>query len=133
MVSHDSAGRFFYEVDDLLKRHQDGTADIQAGAAGGVTAYMDLSLYLTSRFGSAELAASLSKTLLIDPARKSQTPYTAFDFNTAHGDENVLKAQDWMARNMTNSISIALLADIAGLGERTFARRFKKATGDTPP
>jgi hypothetical protein len=37
-----------------------------------------------------------------------------------------------MKQNIKSSISVVHLADIAGLGERTFARRFKKATGDTP-
>ena len=100
--------------------------------AGGVTAYMDLSLYIVRRFGSPELAASLSKILLIDPARRSQTPYSAAEFHITHGDENVLKAQHWMARHMGSPFSVSRLADIAGLGERTFARRFKRATGDTP-
>ncbi len=100
--------------------------------AGGVTAYMDLSLYIAGRFGSSQLASLLSKALLIDPARRSQTPYTAFDFNTAHGNENILKIQHWMKKNSSESISVTMLADIAGLGQRTFARRFKKATGDTP-
>lgn len=100
--------------------------------AGGATAYMDLSLYITSRFGSSELASSLSKTLLIDPARRSQAPYTSFEFNTAHGDGHILKAQHWMKQNFASSISLARLAAIAGLGERTFVRKFKKATGDTP-
>ena len=100
--------------------------------AGGVTAYMDLSLYLTGRFGSPDLALSVSKILLIDPLRKSQTPYRAFSFNMAHGDAGILKVQRWMEKNSSDSMTISSLADKAGFGQRTFARRFKKATGDTP-
>lgn len=100
--------------------------------AGGVTAYMDLALYLIGRFGSFELASSVSKALLIDPSRRLQTPYTKFDFNIAHGDENILKTQHWMETHCTEVISVPSLARTVGLGERTFARRFKKATGDTP-
>ncbi|MBI9093180.1 MAG: GlxA family transcriptional regulator [Desulfobacterium sp.] len=100
--------------------------------AGGVTAYMDLSLYLANRFGSPDLALSLSKTLLIDPLRKSQSPYSSFRINTTHGDEQILQIQHWMKKNAAAPISISQLAEQAGLGQRTFARRFKKATGDTP-
>ena len=100
--------------------------------AGGVTAYMDLALYITGRFGSWELTSMLSKTLLIDPSRRSQSPYTAFDFITNHGDEAILQVQNWMKRNITEAMSVTMLADKAGLGQRTFTRRFKKATGDTP-
>jgi len=100
--------------------------------AGGVTAYMDLSLYLAGRYGSQELALLLSKQLLIDPLRKSQTPYTSFSFNKAHADANILKIQSWMEKNSSENMTIVSLADKAGLTQRTFARRFKKATGDTP-
>ncbi len=100
--------------------------------AGGVTSYMDLSIYLAGRFGSFELASSVSKLLLIDPSRRLQTPYTIFNFNNAHGDGNILKAQQWMESKITTPMSISDLAKKASLGERTFARRFKKATGDTP-
>ncbi len=100
--------------------------------AGGVTAYMDLALYLTARFGSPELASTLSKSLLIDPLRASQTPYTAKEFNTTHGDKTILSLQTWMEANHSTRLTISHLADQAGLGQRTLARRFKKATGDTP-
>ncbi len=100
--------------------------------AGGVTSYMDLSIYLAGRFGSFELASSVSKLLLIDPSRSLQTPYTIFKFNSTHGDENILKAQQWMEDNLTTFMTVSDLAKKVNLGERTFARRFKKATGDTP-
>ncbi len=100
--------------------------------AGGVTAYMDLSLYLTGRFGSPQLGKTLSQTLLVDPARHSQLPYTAMDLNMAHGDEVICKVQRWMQQNLAATISISHLAEMAGLGLRTFTRRFKRTTGDTP-
>ncbi len=100
--------------------------------AGGVTSYMDLSIYLAGRFGSFELASSVSKLLLIDPSRSLQTPYTIFNFNCTHGDGNILKAQQWMEENISTFMTVSDLAKKANLGDRTFARRFKKATGDTP-
>ncbi len=140
MLNQRKATTHWHLADDFKKRYPEVTLKkekmiVDEGdviTAGGVTAYMDLSLYITSRFGSSELAAWLSKTLLIDPARRSQAPYTAFDFNTAHRDDCILKSQYWMKQNIKSSITVVRLADIAGLGERTFARRFKKATGDTP-
>ncbi|THB80276.1 MAG: GlxA family transcriptional regulator [Desulfobacteraceae bacterium] len=100
--------------------------------AGGVTAYMDLSLHLCSLFGSRELSANVSKILLIDPARQSQSPYQAFHFNLNHGDKPILKVQEWMQQHASDPMTVPALADRAGLGHRTFNRRFKKATGDTP-
>lgn len=100
--------------------------------AGGVTAYMDLALYITARFGSPTLASSVSKNLLIDPARTSQNPYARMNFNTAHGDDAILSLQNWMEDHLSEPMTISDLANLAGLGQRTLARRFKKATGDTP-
>lgn len=100
--------------------------------AGGVTAYLDLSLYLVARFGSPELAALLSKMLLIDPGRRLQSPYQSSVFCKNHGDEEMLKIQEWLEEDPGRPQGIADLAGRAGLGERTLLRRFKKATGDSP-
>lgn len=100
--------------------------------AGGVTAYMDLSLYIAGRFGTPELISTLSKLLLIDPSRRLQTPYKAIDYNITHSDSDILTAQEWMSEHIDEQISLKILGDITGLEQRTLARRFKKATGNTP-
>ncbi len=100
--------------------------------AGGVSAYLDLGIYLIGRFGSFELAAKLSKFLLIDPSRRLQSPYQIFSWNKAHGDGVIKTVQDWLEENSDRQVSVSELAAKARLGERTFMRRFKKATGETP-
>lgn len=126
----DSFARRFPDI--LLKREKMLIDEGDCITAGGVSAYMDLSLYLTARFGSRELAASLSKILLIDPSRHLQSPYQTCSFNKSHGDTEILAIQQWLEENSTRPITIHDLAGRAGQGERTFMRRFKKATGDTP-
>lgn len=100
--------------------------------AGGVTAYMDLSLYVINRFGSPDLASAVSRLLLIDPFRRSQTPYSSFSCVRDHGDEDILKVQKWLDENISEPVTIQIMSEISALGERTFNRRFKKATGETP-
>lgn len=128
-LAADFASRY---PDVILKKEKMLIDEGDIITAGGVTAYMDMSLYLVKRFGSADLSSSLSRILLIDPVRQSQTPYSVFDFNTSHQDENILKIQALMGEDPAQPMPIERLADMAGLGLRTFARRFKKATGDTP-
>jgi transcriptional regulator GlxA family with amidase domain len=118
--------------DVILKKERMIVDEGDIITAGGVTAFIDLSLYMAGRFGSLELSSALSRMLLIDPARRLQTPYSEYRFNTSHQDESILKAQHWMAENMAFPLTVSMLAGKACLGERTFARRFKKATGDTP-
>ncbi|MBU1003940.1 MAG: helix-turn-helix domain-containing protein [Proteobacteria bacterium] len=100
--------------------------------AGGVTAYLDLALHLAGRFGSSELAAACSKLLLIDTRRDMQSPYRIFAGQKGHGDKRVEEVQDWLENNHTQALSVPLMAQVAGLGLRTFTRRFTRATGDTP-
>jgi transcriptional regulator GlxA family with amidase domain len=97
-----------------------------------VSACLDLSLYLIARFGSPELAAQLSRILLIDLARRLQSPYQTCSFNKSHGDAEIRAIQKWLKDNFAEPITLHVLAGRAALGERTCMRRFKRATGDTP-
>lgn len=100
--------------------------------AGGLTAYFDLALHLVARFESSELAASCARTLLLDPGRVRQTPYMRLVGNPNHGDEPIARVERWLADNYATHVEVADLAELAHLGERTFLRRFSKATGRTP-
>jgi len=100
--------------------------------SGGVTSYLDLCLHLLRRFATFELATTISRTFLIDTTRQAQLPYATCSFSTHHGDAEIVTAQRWLETRFAQPVTIAQLARAAGLGERTFTRRFKKATGDSP-
>lgn len=101
-------------------------------SAAGTTACLNLSLYLVHRFGSAELAMTSSKVFLVDSGRRIQKPYETYSAPRQHGDEIIVKTQDWIEKNFKESISLESMTEISRLGKRTLIRRFKKATGDTP-
>jgi len=126
----DRFAAMFPEV--LLKREKMLIDEGDCITAGGVSAYLDLSLYLVARFGSGDLAASLSKLMLIDPSRRLQSPYKSKQFAMGHGDHAILAVQQWLAANFARQLTIREMAALAKLGDRTIMRRFKKATGDTP-
>ena len=46
-------------------------------------------------------------------------------------DKAVLNIQNWLEKNF-NEISVGRLADKSGMTRKTFERRFKHATGDSP-
>ncbi len=100
--------------------------------AAGMTATVSLSLYLIGKFGSLELASICSRVLLIDPGHEIQSPYKISSVQRSHGDQEILKVQKWIDNYYRKSISVSFLAKLSGLGERTFFRRFSRATGDTP-
>jgi transcriptional regulator GlxA family with amidase domain len=123
-------GRQFPEV--RLKPERVLTEDAGLICSGAVTALYNLALYVIEIFGSEELSRACAKALLVDPSRNTQTPYMITKFWKNHGDQEILKAQEWMAENYTGTISIDDAARYAGLSPRHFKRRFKKATDETP-
>lgn len=100
--------------------------------SGGVSAYMDLAIYLLEKFTTPELGAVCAKMMVVDPDRVSQAPYMIFDYQKKHQDQEILRSQEWMEIHFREAIPIDQIAQRVGLGTRTFKRRFKQATGDTP-
>ena len=100
--------------------------------SGGVSAFMDVSVYLIEKYTTPELGAICAKMMVVDPDRISQAPYMIFDYQKSHKDQEILRAQKWMETHFRAAISIDGIAQRVGLGTRTFKRRFKQATGDTP-
>lgn len=101
-------------------------------SAAGVTAYMNLALHIISRYVSPDVAAYCSKVFLVDSGRRLQTPYMIYTTPRSHGDNEIVKVQNWLEKNYSNNVSIDSVIDESALGKRTLLRRFKKATGDTP-
>lgn len=104
----------------------------QVVCAGGATAFLDLCLYLVERLASPAVALACSKLLILDNRRFEQTPYMSFFGQKAHQDGAIRKAQSWLEQHYADPIEIDQVARVAGLGTRTFKRRFKEATGETP-
>lgn len=100
--------------------------------AGGVMAWTDLGLRLIERLLGAAVMLATARLFLIDPAGREQRHYSTPPPRLGHGDPAVLKAQQWLQAHCAERISVAMMARAAGLGERTFLRRFQGATGQTP-
>ena len=99
--------------------------------AGGVMAWVDLSLILIERFLGSMIMLETARAFLVDPPGREQSYYSAFSPRLNHGDDAILKVQHWLHASGGKDMSLAVLADLAGLDPRTFMRRFKKATDHT--
>ena len=108
------------------------TADGKLFCAGGGMAWWDLGVYLVEYFYGADLARELAKAFVVDVGRTSQSAYSALSARRYHQDSLILELQDWLERHFPESLDLPALAARARLGERSFLRRFKAATGDTP-
>jgi transcriptional regulator GlxA family with amidase domain len=99
--------------------------------AGGVMAWTDLGLKLVDRFLGPTIMIETARHLLVDPPGREQRYYSTFSPRLTHGDAAVLKVQHWLQETGAKDTGLATLATRAGLEERTFLRRFRKATGLT--
>lgn len=99
--------------------------------AGGVMAWVDLGLKLIDRFLGPTVMLEIARQFVIDPPGREQRYYSTFSPRLLHGDAAILKAQHWLQATEAKDISLGGLAAQAGLEERTFLRRFRKATGLT--
>ena len=100
--------------------------------AGGVMAWLDLGLKLIDRFFSPTIMLATARYFLGDPAGRQQRFYASFAPTLNHGDEEVLRVQKWLHGLPPGHRTVSEMAAVARLGERTFLRRFTKATGLTP-
>lgn len=100
--------------------------------AGGLMAWVDLGLKLIDRLLGPAVMLSTARFFLVDPGGREQRFYSTFSPHLTHGDAAILKAQHWLQARSGEKITQPMMAAEAGLGERTFLRRFHKATGLKP-
>ena len=100
--------------------------------AGGASTWSELGLYLVARFAGETEARRLSKVFVIGDKSDGQLPFAAMARPRQHEDGAIERTQLWVADNYTSANPVARMAEIAGLPERTFSRRFRKATGYGP-
>lgn len=100
--------------------------------AGGILAWTDLGLTLVGRLLGPSVMLETARFLLIDPPGRAQRPYGHFVQRLDHGDAAILKVQHWLQATGARDHAVPALARRAGLEERTFLRRFRKATGLRP-
>ncbi|WP_448956584.1 GlxA family transcriptional regulator [Labrys neptuniae] len=99
---------------------------------GGVLAWADVGLRLVERFLGPTIMVTTARYMNIDPPGREQRFYSGFEPRTKHGDEAILKIQQWLACERASTLRVADAARRAGLEQRTFLRRFVQATGMRP-
>ena len=100
--------------------------------AGGVLAWADLGLSLVEKLLGPTVMQHTARFMLFDPSGREQRYYSGFTPRLQHGDRAILAVQHWLQTQRSRPVTVAALAERAGLGERTFLRRFIKATGMKP-
>ncbi len=100
--------------------------------AGGGTSHLDLILYLIARFVGLTEALEVAKTYLITWHDAGQRPFTSLLTGKQTGDALIARCQEWAAEHYARAAPVAAMVQLSGLAERTFVRRFVRATGMSP-
>lgn len=100
--------------------------------AGAVTAWQDLALYLIGRLCGKNQAVKTAKVFLLSGHDDGQLPYAAMSRPCGVSDAVIGECQSWLAQNYSLANPIQRVVEHSGLTPRTFARRFRSATGYQP-
>ncbi len=100
-------------------------------SSGGANSYWNLLLHLVEKYTNRETAILASKYFAVDIDRDSQSAFAMFKGQKHHNDKEILKAQEFIEKNIQERMTIDELADMSAMGRRTFERRFKHATNNS--
>jgi transcriptional regulator GlxA family with amidase domain len=101
-----------------------------AGSAAGI----DLCLHLLRREHGAAVANMVARRMVVPPHREGgQAQYVAMPLPSPRlEDDRLAQLLDWITAHLADSHTVESLAAHALMSPRTFARRFRAATGTTP-
>jgi transcriptional regulator GlxA family with amidase domain len=136
-ASHWAYAELFARIYPHAKLRRDSILCLSAEAqgivtAGGVTSWQELALYLIARFCGAPAARETAKVHLLAGHEGGQLPFAANNRSLSGSDKIIARCQEWIALHYEEPNPVQRMAEIAGLNTRTFARRFRAATGHSP-
>jgi transcriptional regulator GlxA family with amidase domain len=101
-------------------------------SCGASMSWHDLALYLVARHTGETAAHAVAKFYALQWHRDGLQPFITFEGRRDHGDATVLDAQGWLTKHYPVADPVEQMVRNSGLAERTFKRRFTKATGHAP-
>ena len=101
--------------------------------SAGVTAGIDLSLYVLTQDHGPQVALNVARRLVVFTQRSGgQSQFSPFLTATPHTASAVAAVQGLVLQNLRTDLSIAELAQAAAMSPRNFSRIFARETGTTP-
>jgi transcriptional regulator GlxA family with amidase domain len=100
--------------------------------AGGGTTWLDVALFVIARFVGVEEAMQVARLSLIDWHDIGQQPFASLAYGRQSDDPLIARCQLWIAEHYAQPSPVAAMTAWSGLNERSFKRRFLRATGLSP-
>ncbi|WP_052879964.1 GlxA family transcriptional regulator [Vibrio coralliirubri] len=128
--AHQQFAEQYAEVDVDVDKILIDDADIIT--AGGLMSWMDLALFILTKYTTPTNTRNLGKYLVLDTGLREQRYYQSFVPNYAHGNDKIVSVQRFIQKHHHLPLSLDQLAEEAFMTRRTFIRQFTKATSFTP-
>lgn len=108
------------------------TEDEKIFTSAGVTAGIDLALYIVSKIKDESFSFRIARELVVYMRRKgNEAQQSVFMNYRNHIHAGIHEVQDYVQENISRKISLSHLAGIAYMSPRNLSRIFKKETGVT--
>jgi transcriptional regulator GlxA family with amidase domain len=101
-------------------------------SSGGAYSFLNFMLFLIEKYCGRETAIWCSKVSEIEYDRIDQSQFMIFSGQKEHDDEPIIQAQIYIEKNFEQKLNIDEIASMMNVSGRSFLRRFKKATSNTP-
>ncbi|MFY8101703.1 MAG: transcriptional regulator FtrA [Allorhizobium sp.] len=128
-------------ADTIAQRHPDIHLDpdvlyVDEGqilTAAGSAAGIDLCLHVVRRDFGTEAANSVARRLVVPPHREGgQAQFIVRPVPQEREGQRIGPLIDWIEANLQREVTLAEMAARAGMSSRTFQRRFRDLTGQSP-
>ena len=116
----------------LFKPHHLITRAGRIYCAGSVNSVADLMVHIIKRAMGDNVANRVAQQFSHEIRRSFEQTHFAEDHTTSHGDEIIVKLQDWLQQHFHEEIDSQRMLTLTGLTQRTLNRRFREATGLSP-
>ena len=100
--------------------------------SAGVTAGIDMALAMVEADLGHAASMAVARDLVVFLKRPGSQAQFSATLATQHQDDQFERLHAWMAGHLASDLSVAALAERAGMSERSFVRRFRASTGHTP-
>ena len=115
-----------------LEREQFTTQAGNIYCAASVNAMAELIMHQVERIFGRIIARQAQRNFFHEIRNLTESANHEGQRQNKHGDEAIAQAQIWIQDNLAKLLSVPDLANQFGMTTRTFNRRFKAATGQTP-
>jgi transcriptional regulator GlxA family with amidase domain len=100
--------------------------------SAGVTAGIDLALALVEEDLGRTVALAVARYLVVFLKRPGGQAQFSEALSMQSAEDEFGALHQWMNKHLADDLSLVMLADQAGMSERSFSRHYAKATGVTP-